>query len=152
MTPKRATLGAALLLLVPLELGAGWFGGLFAGARPVDVGTGAPAPCPPTPNCVSSFASTDPAHAIEPIAFAGNADAALDRVTKLAQAMPGARLVSTRRGYAHLEFASTVMGFVDDVELRAGVRAIEVRSASRIGRSDFGVNRRRIEALRAASR
>jgi uncharacterized protein (DUF1499 family) len=66
--------------------------------------------------------------------------------------MPGARVVTARADYAHLEFATPLMGFVDDVELAVDTAAsvIQVRSASRVGTSDFGVNRKRIDDLRRA--
>jgi uncharacterized protein (DUF1499 family) len=65
--------------------------------------------------------------------------------------MPGARIISDEDGYLHAEFRSRVFRFVDDVELlmdEAGHK-IDVRSASRLGYSDLGVNRRRVEQLRA---
>ena len=65
---------------------------------------------------------------------------------------PGARIVTRKPDYVHAEFQSRMIGFVDDLELQvdAAAQVIHVRSASRLGRRDFGVNRARIEALRAA--
>ena len=67
--------------------------------------------------------------------------------------MPRTKIVTENETYLYAEFASNLMGFVDDVEFyldkTAGV--IHVRSASRLGQSDLGVNRQRIEAIRAAS-
>jgi uncharacterized protein (DUF1499 family) len=65
---------------------------------------------------------------------------------------PGATLVTQRPGYLHAECRTKWMGFVDDVEflLDPAARVIHVRSASRLGRRDFGTNRERIEAIRAA--
>jgi uncharacterized protein (DUF1499 family) len=153
--PRRARLvglaALAALALAPATAGAGLFGGLFAGARPAGVGTGTLAACPDTPNCVKSGAR-DPRHAIAPIKATPPLERALAELVALAGAMPGARVVAARPDYAHLEFETPLMGFVDDVEfaLDAAGGTIEVRSASRIGSSDFGVNRRRIEDLRQA--
>ena len=67
-------------------------------------------------------------------------------------AMPGATIVAQRDDYLYATFETPVMGFVDDVEfaLLPGQAAIGVRSASRLGYSDLGTNRKRIEAVRAA--
>jgi len=141
----------AAVTLAPGTAGAGLFGGLFAGTRPPGVGTGTLAACPDTPNCVRSGAS-DPRHAIAPISATPPLEVALAELVAIAAAMPGARVVASRSGYAHLEFETPLMGFVDDVEFAvdAAAGAIQVRSASRIGASDFGVNRKRVEDLRRA--
>lgn len=139
------------MLALPVVTMASAFGTLFSGSRPAHVGTGALAPCPTTPNCVSSIAS-DERHAIPPLPFSGSARDAWKRLEEIASAEPGAKVVVNRPGYLYIEFASAVMGFVDDVEFVLDERAkvVHVRSASRLGRSDFGVNRKRIEALRRA--
>jgi len=141
----------AALALAPALASAALFGSLFAGTRPPGVGVGALAPCPETPNCVRSGA-TDPRHAIAPIAAAPPLQAAFADLVALAGTMPGARVITVQPRYAHLEFETPLMGFVDDVELAADASAgvIDVRSASRVGTSDFGVNRKRIEDLRKA--
>lgn len=130
---------------------AAWFGDWFAGSRPATLGAAPLAPCPGSPNCVSSSAS-DVRHAIAPIAFSGPPEPALERLVAVAAAQPGARLITHRPDYAHLEFVSARMGFVDDVEFRVqdAPGRIEVRSASRLGYSDLGANRRRIESIRRA--
>jgi len=140
-----------VLALLPEVAMAALFGSLFAGARPTEVGTGVLAPCPGKPNCVRSGA-TDERHAIAPIAARSPLPVALAELVRIAAAMPGARVVVERDDYAHLEFETPLMGFVDDVEfaIDAGAGVIQVRSASRIGTSDFGVNRQRIEKLRGA--
>jgi uncharacterized protein (DUF1499 family) len=144
-----ALIGA--LALFPEVAMASIFGSLFAGTRPAHVGTGDLAPCPDKPNCVRSGA-TDPRHAIAPIAATPPLTAALAALVGIAAAMPGARVVTARDDYAHLEFATPLMGFVDDVELAVDTAGsvIQVRSASRIGTSDFGVNRKRVDELRRA--
>jgi uncharacterized protein (DUF1499 family) len=66
--------------------------------------------------------------------------------------MPRVTVVASDKGYLHAEFRSRLFGYVDDFEARwdAGSRCIQVRSASRSGHSDLGVNRRRVESIRAA--
>ncbi|NNL66655.1 MAG: DUF1499 domain-containing protein [Myxococcales bacterium] len=108
-------------------------------------------PCPQSPNCVSSQA-WDPAQRVAPFEFAGDAAEALSRLAALVAAEPSATIVEQRGIYLHAEYRSRWFGFVDDLELlvdeEAGV--IHVRSASRTGWSDLGVNRRRVERLREA--
>jgi uncharacterized protein (DUF1499 family) len=152
---RRSRLAGVVALaattLAPGIAGAGGFGSLFAGTRPPGVGTGTLAACPDTPNCVHSGAK-DPRHAIAPIAATPPLQVALAELVAIAAAMPGARVVTSRPDYAHLEFETPLMGFVDDVEFAvdAGAGVIQIRSASRIGTSDFGVNRKRVEDLRRA--
>lgn len=128
---------------------------LFAGTRPANLGArnGTLAPCPANPNCVSS-AATYVEHAIAPFGYSGDGHAAFARLADVVAAQPRARIVNRKPDYLHAEFASAALGFVDDVEfaLDAGAGTIQVRSASRLGRRDFGVNRDRIERLRAAYR
>lgn len=138
----------ALLVGWALPAQAAWFGTLFAGSRPADVGTGTLAPCPPKPNCVSSLA-TDPQHRVVPFTVTGRPEVALQLMVEAIAELRNVRVATFRADYAHLEFTSAIMGFVDDVELKvdpAGL--IQVRSASRLGSSDFGVNRKRVEDLR----
>jgi uncharacterized protein (DUF1499 family) len=147
---RRCTL---VLLLLSGSAMAALFGNLFAGTPPADLGVqaGALAPCPESPNCVNSRAK-DAAHLIAPIAYDGDAAAAMTRLAQVIARQPGAKLVTQRGDYLYATFQTPLMGFVDDVEFVANPvqRAIDVRSASRLGHSDFGVNRKRIETLRAA--
>jgi uncharacterized protein (DUF1499 family) len=132
---------------------AALFGDLFAGRPPAVLGVrdGALAPCPDSPNCVSSRAA-DEAHAVASFACAEDPRAALGRLAGIISTRPGARIVTREPDYLHAEFESKMMGFVDDLELLVdpAARIIHVRSASRLGRRDFGVNRARVESLRAA--
>lgn len=109
-------------------------------------------PCPNRPNCVSSqYAPPD--HAVEPLHYTGTpAPRALAAARDALASLPGAKVVETTPVYVRAEVTSSVFRFVDDVELLLSTRpgVVEVRSASRVGRSDFGVNRRRVEALRKA--
>src|SRR5687767_5132683 len=123
---------------------------MFAGKRPANLGvsSGRLVPCKRTPNCVSSQADpVDAEHYIAPIAFRGDAITAL---RKLMHAMERVSVVREASDYLQAEFRSKLMGFVDDVEFYYDKAAglIHVRSASRLGRRDFGVNRKRIEEIR----
>ena len=132
---------------------AALFGNLFAGSAPPGLGVhdGVLAPCPDRPNCVAS-GSADTAHAVPPLPYRGEVGAAMARLAALIAAQEGARIVTQRDGYLHAEYQSRLMGFVDDLELLAdpAAHAVQVRSASRLGYSDLGVNRARVDALRAA--
>ncbi len=118
---------------------------------PGDVAAGRLRACPASPNCVSSQAA-DAAHRVEPIAFDGDPAAALDRLRRAVLSLPRARIVRADQSYLHAEFTSLFFRFVDDVELLIDPtrRLIQVRSASRVGYSDLGANRRRVEAIRRA--
>jgi uncharacterized protein (DUF1499 family) len=109
------------------------------------------APCPNTPNCVSTLA-TDRGHAIEPIAFTGSAEAAKAVLLDVIAQMPRRTVVADEATYLHVEFRSLVFRFVDDVEfvLDDEAKLIHFRSAARLGRGDLGVNRRRMERIRSA--
>lgn len=123
------------------------------GTRPGSLGVrdGQLAPCPGTPNCVSSR-STDREHAVEPLRFSGPASEAMAALGAVISGMKRARIVTLTGSYLHAEFTSAVFRFVDDAEflLDNETSVIHVRSASRVGSSDLGVNRKRIEAVRHA--
>ena len=122
---------------------------MFSWKRPANLGVkdGRLAPCKRTPNCVSSQA--DPAdrdHHIAPIAFRGS----MQELRRAVESMARASVISAERNYLYAEFRTKLMRYVDDVELYYDEKQglVHVRSASRLGRRDFGVNRNRIEALR----
>ena len=106
-------------------------------------------PCPNRPNCVASQA-TDPSHFIEPIRFPGSPADAWAVLKFALQSLPRTRVVEESAWYLRAEAKSRFFGFVDDVEFLMDVRGgvIHVRSASRTGYSDLGVNRNRIERVR----
>jgi uncharacterized protein (DUF1499 family) len=106
-------------------------------------------PCPRSPNCVSSLAG-DERHAIPPLVYNGPLEDAGRALLGVLKTAPRVTLVVSEPDYVHAEFRSRVFGFVDDVEFffQAGQRVIHVRSASRSGYFDFGVNRKRIEGIR----
>lgn len=130
--------------------------GLFSGSRPrLGAPNGRLAPCPASPNCVSSQSpASDREHHVAPFAFTGEARDAWQILRTVVERAERAQIVTSEPGYLHAEFASRLFGFVDDVEfvLDESARLIHVRSASRLGYGDLGANRGRIEALRAALR
>ena len=123
----------------------------FSGARPSNLGVkdGKLAACPGNPNCVNSQAGGGK-HGIGALAFSGDAAAAMQKLAGIVAALPGAQVIEGKADYLRVEFSTALMGFVDDVEFYCDGKAIQVRSASRLGYSDFGVNRKRIEAIRSA--
>lgn len=125
------------------------FLGACASQPPSNIGVqnGELTACPESPNCVSSFASSEQ-HGIAPLS------ASLAQVEQVLVGLDEANIVEANENYLYAEFTSAIMGYVDDVEFlhepAAGVT--HVRSASRLGYSDLGANRKRIEAIRAALR
>ena len=121
---------------------------MFDWRRPRNLGVigGRLSPCRRTPNCVSSQADpADKEHYVAPIPFKGDAIAA---VRKAVESMPRSRIISADSHYLYAEFRSALLHYVDDVEFHYDGSVIHVRSASRLGRRDFGVNRARVEELR----
>ncbi|MBD1834845.1 MULTISPECIES: DUF1499 domain-containing protein [Cyanophyceae] len=125
---------------------------VFAGKRPTNLGvqSGKLAPCPSTPNCVNSQ-SQDSEHKIEPLTYNSSAAQAIADLKTVIQSLPKTKIVAETDNYLYAEFTTKLMGFVDDVEFYVddAAKTIHVRSASRLGQSDLGVNRKRIETLRA---
>jgi uncharacterized protein (DUF1499 family) len=126
--------------------------GLLSGKRPPDLGVrnGNLKAMPSSPNAVSSQAS-DGSHKIDPLAYKGTQEQAMKALKALVEATPNTRIVEMKPDYLYAEYASSLLGFVDDVEFffQPGTHIMHVRSASRVGYSDLGVNRKRIEAIRA---
>jgi uncharacterized protein (DUF1499 family) len=140
----------AIFLLLILAVGARWL--LLASSsrspRNIVAQKEKLSPCPRRPACVSSQAQ-DPARRVEPIVAPGRVDVALDRAQRAIASMSGGRVVEVEGPYLRAEFTSRLFRFVDDLELlwdSSGV--FHVRSASRVGSSDLGANRRRVESLR----
>jgi len=121
--------------------------------EPDDLGVrdGRLAPCPASPNCVSSDAPPG-GQRVAPFALAVAPEAAWKVAREVVVALPGAVIVREEPAYLHAECMTRLLGFVDDLELqlRPQQALIAVRSASRLGYGDLGANRRRVEALRAA--
>jgi uncharacterized protein (DUF1499 family) len=121
-----------------------------AGEPPGNLGVrgGLLAPCPSSPNCVSSRAD-DQRHRIEPLRFTGDPDGAFARLKSILADRNDTTLVREESGYLRVEFR-TRLGFADDGEflLDPDGGCIQVRSASRLGYSDLGKNRSRLEEIR----
>lgn len=145
-------LGALLIL-------AGQFG-LLQGKPPTNLGLkdGKLKPPSKTENSVSSQADLYPDHPmrgyaqIAPIAYTGDAGAAWTKLEAALATLPRTKVVTHSEGYLYVQCTTLLLRFTDDVEfaLDSTHNVIHVRSASRMGRKDFGVNRKRIEAVRAA--
>jgi uncharacterized protein (DUF1499 family) len=148
LTPAGALTAATIALPPPAPLIALF---AFAGKRPAHLGlqNGQFVPCASTPNCVNSQA-TDTEHQIDPIRYSTTPEKAWALLKQAILETPRTTIVTATPDYLYAEFTSKLMGFVDDVEfhLNPEVGVIEVRSASRLGESDLGVNRQRVEALR----
>jgi uncharacterized protein (DUF1499 family) len=155
--PRVLRVSAIVLAALALAAAAGFYlgasMGLFSGKRPTDLGfrDGAFKAGDWKPNWVSSTAPKDDAkHYIAPFAIRGERAKAWAALDAAISATPRATIVRRDPGYIHAEFA-TKAGFVDDAEFAMAPdgSAIHVRSGARLGIRDFGVNRDRIEALRA---
>lgn len=136
-----------------------WFGILVigsmmifscAGQRPENLGVtdGRLTNCPSKPNCVNSQAA-DEKHAIVAFRYQDNKEAALKRLKKSIASLERISLVTEKKNYLHFECKSKIMGFIDDMEFFfPEEKIIHVRSASRLGYTDFGTNRNRVEQIR----
>ena len=148
-----ASIGVVAVTLVAAQLGA------FSGKMPLNLGhrDGKLKPPSKTPNSVSSQADMWVEHPMQdyariaPLALTGDGAATIARIKAIVAAMPGATVVKSESDYLYVQFSTRLMKFVDDAEFwfdpASGL--VQVRSASRLGRKDFGVNRARIEAVRA---
>ncbi len=108
-------------------------------------------PCPDSPNCVSTVA-TDAAHRMEPWPFTASVAVTRTALEAIIRSEPRTRIVSATDSTVHATFTSRLFRFVDDVEFHidSETHLIHFRSASRVGRSDLGVNRARMERLHRA--
>ena len=149
-----------IIILVVVLLLAAQFG-LLSGKQPNNIGVNNERLKPPskTRNSVSSQAHlhTDNAQmqyaSIEPLPFKNNSAAAsMQSLLAVLKSMPGVTIVDAKPDYIYAQSQTKVLKFVDDVEfwVNPAKSVIEVRSASRLGREDFGVNRKRIDAIRDA--
>jgi len=147
--------GILVLALVLVQMGA------LGGSRPADLGVsqGRLKPPSPTPNSVSSQAGLYPDHPqreyaqIPPLPLrGGSAAASMQALATVLAAMPGITVVEQRPDYLYAQATTRWLKFTDDIEFwfDPARSAIELRSASRLGGKDLGVNRQRIEAIRAA--
>lgn len=107
-------------------------------------------PCPDAPNCVSSQ-SADKSHYVDPLRYEVALNEATEGLLSVLLSMERVKIINAEGGYIRAEYTSALFGFVDDVEFYFDDRqkTIHVRSASRIGYYDLGVNRRRVERIRS---
>lgn len=152
MTLSKAKPTTFSTLLVALCWIGATRGTRFAGKRPTNIGvrSGRLAACPDTPNCVNSQ-SEDALHRIKPLTYNSTSAQPMADLKTVIQNLERMKIVTETENYLYAEFTSAFWGFVDDVEflLDESDRVIHVRSASRLGQSDLGVNRKRIEMIRA---
>jgi uncharacterized protein (DUF1499 family) len=121
--------------------------------RPTNLGVkdGKLAPCANMPNCVSTQ-TVDPRHQIEPLHYSTSQSEAQATLSEVVRSMERAEIITEEPGYIYAEFRTKGMGYVDDVEFAFDpeTQIIHFRSSSRLPYSDWGVNRRRMEQIRAA--
>lgn len=106
-------------------------------------------PCPDSPNCVSSQ-SSDKSHYVDPLYYKGMLYEARANLLRVLRSMDRVKIITVESDYTHAKFISAFLHFVDDVEFCFDdkKKTIHVRSASRIGYYDLGVNRRRVDRIR----
>jgi uncharacterized protein (DUF1499 family) len=123
----------------------------FSGTKPTNLGVTASRlqACPSSPNCVCSYDS-DAEHKIAPIGITKSKPEAMALLKQVIQSMERTAIITESADYLYAEFTTKLMGYVDDVEFYIDGANIQVRSASRLGKSDLGLNRQRIEAIRSA--
>lgn len=133
-------------IVIVLIVGFGYFKGMgiYSAKKEVEIGVkeGSLLQCSDKPNCVSTT-NTDEKHSIAPI----DTILTLEEInTKLEEF--GLTLVKTDGNYSHFTFTSKIMGYVDDIEIMLNGDQLSIRSASRVGYSDMGANRKRVEKIR----
>jgi len=136
------------LVLFPFIAMLGLFFLSMTSTKPTNLGVvdGRLAKCPESPNCVSTQ-STDPGKTMQAISFTGNAEETLDKIkASIESNCVRVKLCTESNNYLHYEFTSLLLRFVDDVEFFADDdnNLVHFRSASRIGHSDLGVNKKRM--------
>lgn len=117
------------------------------------VDNGRLAPCPSSPNCVSTFEpESDRLHQIAPIAYDSDTAVAYQKMRQIIESMPRSTIITTNPTYIHAEFRSLTWAFIDDVEIFFDEEnnTIHFRAAARLGQEDFKANRNRMEEIRAA--
>lgn len=119
----------------------------FSGKKPSNLGVkdGKLAACPGSPNCVNSQ-SEDSKSKIEPLP-----PVSIAQIKQVVESMERTTIIEETDTYLYTEFQSKLMGFVDDVEfyVDSAASVVQIRSASRLGQSDAGVNRKRVEEIRS---
>lgn len=122
-----------------------------SGTRPTNIGinNGSLSPCPSKPNCITSQAA-DEEHFSESFQYSVDKSVALNILKKIILSQPRTKIVSETDNYLYAEYTTACFRFVDDVEFYfpENEQVVHFRSASRLGHSDLGVNKKRIESIR----
>jgi len=131
------------MILLPVLVGCG--------GAPAMLAEGSLPPCPDSPNCVSSLAQ-NPGQRVAPLAFDGDVATARGALLDIVAGMPRGRVVGTQPNMIQVEFRSCLFRFKDDLTFLfdAQAKVIHLRSASRSGYYDFGVNRKRAQTIALA--
>lgn len=145
----KTVLIICMTILIVVLFALFFLGKRSASGQAIGLVDGKLAMCPDTPNCVCSEYANETGHYIEPIETAEARITEMDLVQGFVKSM-GGTIQSHSDNYLSATFSSSLFSFVDDVEVRidAELKVIHFRSASRVGRGDLGVNRKRIEQLK----
>ena len=117
--------------------------------KPIGIVDGKFYPCPDTPNCVSTLA-TSKQHKIDPIKYSGSLNEAKEKIVKTINSLKRSKIITNKENYIHAEVKSATFRFIDDVEFLFddSEKIIHFRSRARLGISDMGVNRKRMGIIR----
>jgi len=117
--------------------------------KPIGIVDGKFYPCPNSPNCVSTQATIEK-HKIDPIQYTGSLSEAKDNIIQLIRSLKRSKIITDKENYIHVEFRTALFKFVDDVEFLFddSEKNIHFRSRARLGYSDMGVNRKRMDTIR----
>lgn len=116
--------------------------------KPIGIVDGKLHPCPKSPNCVSTQA-IDEKQKIEPIKYSGSLEDAKGKILSIINSLKRSKIITNEENYIHIEFRTATFRFVDDVEFLFDdkEKIIHFRSRARMGYSDMGVNRKRMEEI-----
>lgn len=104
--------------------------------------------CPESPNCINSHFPEDKDHFLEPLKYETSKDEARNLILQILKNTPNAKIITEESDYIHAEFTSSFFRFVDDVEFNfSTAQKIHYRSASRLGHSDLGANKKRMSQI-----
>jgi uncharacterized protein (DUF1499 family) len=147
---KMLYIAGLILLILPI-LFFGFLGFKSQQGKAAGLVDGKLQACPNTPNCVCSETKISDEHSIDPLMTNGiSSSEALNKVNSIITKMGGA--VTAQDGdYLAATFTSSLFKYVDDLEVRFDdeTKTLHFRSASRVGKSDFGANRKRVDSIKA---
>jgi len=152
MSPKaKKFISFFCILLLVLILSMAFLS--FMSSRPDNLGlkNSRLADCPSSPNCVCSFEEkSDEVHYIEALSYKATEKEVLDKLKEILKTMPRTKIIEETENYIYAECTSLIFRFVDDLEIYMDSenKLIHFRSASRVGHSDLGVNRKRVNSIK----